>query len=134
MYKPILYNIIMTFLIIIVCVSFFSLFSGKKIVYITSANKADFLESISNDDLANKNSIFRIEIGSGFDSDQLYIYRLFQPVEYRCLDEAINLSGIEDYARFHGFEKSNIGLIAFCISLFLLIITIFTKKIRNTLK
>lgn len=128
MHKPILYNIIMTFLIIIVCFSFFSLFSGKKIVYITSANKADFLESISNDDLANKNSIFRIEIGSGFDSDQLYIYRLFQPVEYRCLDEARDLSGIEDYARFHGFSKSNIGLISFCISLFLLIILMKVKK------
>lgn len=77
MHKPILYNIIMTFLIIIVCFSFFLYFLVKKIVYITSANKADFLESISNDDLANKNSIFRIEIGSGFDSDQLYIYIVY---------------------------------------------------------
>ena len=67
-------------------------------------------------------------VGSGFDSDQLYIYRLFQPVEYRCLDEARDLSGIEDYARFHGFYKSNIGLISFCISLFLLIILMKVKK------
>lgn len=129
MNKTMLYNVILGILIIIICISFIYLFSGKKIVYITSANKDDFLKAISNDDLKNKNSILRIEIGSGFDSDQLYIYRLFQPVEYRCLDEARNLSGIEDYARSHGITKSKISLGLFCISLFLFIIVFFTRKI-----